>query len=583
MKKAINWIIILAIVGVAGWFGYRHIQENKAKAAEPKAAVYTPVKRGPLVINLIESGNIKPRKQHVIKSQVEGRVSITFIFPEGERVKKGEVLFKLESSSFEDKLANQEITAKNADASCTQARENLAVVKNQADADREKAELNLRFAKEDLIKYKEGEFPKTLNEAESKVTLAKEELKRAEDKLEWSTKLFAEKYLSESDFRTDALSCKRYQLEVKSAENALNLLKEYTYKRQIAQLESDAKQAQMTLERTIRKGNADVTQATATLAARELELRRQNEQLERWRDQISKCTVVAPADGLVIYATSNQGPFRRQNQEPFDVGTEVYQRQDVIYLPEGDDFNAEIKIHETNLKKIYIGLPVRITVDALKNQEFIGHISKVAPLPDAQSMFMNPDLKLYNAEATIDDARELLKSGMNCRAEIIIEQHDDVLFVPVQCVVRENGKPVVYVKTASGDVAKNVEIGLDNNQFVHIKSGLSEGEMVSLLPPLDKADKIDTTATEPGKKKLDIPARPAEDATPAGGEGGQRGFRPPNGRNWPRGDGAPGNFPQGGGAPRGNFPQGGAPRGNFPQGGGAPAGAPPAAPAPAAN
>ena len=570
MKKVINWIIIVAIVATGGWFGYRHIQENKAKAAEPKAAQYTPVKRGPLVINLIESGNIKPRKQHVIKSQVEGRVSITYIFPEGERVKKGDVLFRLESSSFEDKLANQEITAKNADAACTQARENLAVVKNQADADREKAELNLLFAKEDLIKYKEGEFPKTLNEAESKVTLAKEELKRAEDRLEWSTKLFAEKYLSESDYRTDALSCKRYQLEVKSAENALNLLTDYTYKRQIAQLESDAKQAQMTLERTIRKGNADVTQATATLAARELELRRQNEQLERWRDQISKCTVVAPADGLVIYATSNQGPFRRQNQEPFDVGTEVYQRQDVIYLPEGDDFNAEIKIHETNLKKIYIGLPVRITVDALKNQEFIGHISKVAPLPDAQSMFMNPDLKLYNAEATIDNARELLKSGMNCRAEIIIEQHDDVLFVPVQCVVREGGKPVVYVKTPSGDVARNVEIGLDNNQFVHIKNGLKEGELVSLIPPLDKADKMDAPA-EGDKKKFTIPARPAEDAMPAGGAGGMKG---PGGRNWPpRGaNGAQGFRPPAAGMPAGGMPAG-APRPSTQ----------PAVPAPAAN
>ncbi|MBP5638014.1 MAG: HlyD family efflux transporter periplasmic adaptor subunit [Victivallales bacterium] len=583
MKKIIKWIIILAIVATGGWFGYRKIQENKENDSKPMAAKYTSVKRGPLIINLIEYGNIKPRKQHVIKSQVEGRVSITYIFPEGERVKKGEVLFKLESSSFEDKLATQEITAKNADASCTQARENLAVVKNQADADREKAELNLRFAKEDLIKYKEGEYPKTLNEAESKVILAKEELKRAEDKLEWSTKLFAEKYLSESDYRTDALSCKRYQLDVKSAENALNLLKDYTYKRQIAQLESDAKQAEMTLERTIRKGNADVTQATATLAARELELKRQNEQLERWRDQIGKCTVVAPADGLVIYATSNQGPFRRQNQEPFDVGTEVYQRQDVIYLPEGDDFNAEIKIHETNLKKIYIGLPVRITVDALKNQEFIGHISKVAPLPDAQSMFMNPDLKLYNAEATIDDSRELLKSGMNCRAEIIIEQHDDVLYVPVQCVVREGGKPVVYVKTPMGEVARTVEIGLDNNQFVHIKNGLEEGEEVSLVPPLDKADKVDSSS-EPQKKKFKIPERPAEDAA-----GSMNGFpsMPGGGRNWPPRNGnmpgANGQFPRrapGGGMPGGGMPGGGMPGGGMP-GGGMPGGGMPSGGRPA--
>lgn len=578
MKKLLKWVVLVALLGAGGWYGYQRMQEQRAQAEQPAKARYTTVKRGPLVINMIESGSIKPRKQYVIKSQVEGRVDITYIFPEGERVKQGQRLLELESSTFVDKLANQEITAKNADANRVQASENLEVTKNQAKADISKAELTLRFAQEDLVKYKQGEYPKTLNEAETKVTLAKEELKRAKDKLEWSTKLFAEKYLSESDYRTDELSCKRYELELKSAENALNLLKEYTYKRQIAQLESDVEQAEMALERVRRKANADITQSQATLNARELELKRQNEQVEKLKDQIEKCTVVAPADGLVIYATSNQGPFRRQNQEPLDVGTEVSQRQDIIYLPEGDDFKAEIKIHETNLKKIYPGLPVRITVDALKGVEFLGHLTKVAPLPDAQSMFMNPDLKLYNAEVDIDDAKGMLKSGMNCRAEIVVEQHDDALYLPIQCVVREGGQPVVYKRTVTGEEAVPVEIGMDNNQVVLIKSGVEEGMEICLTPPLDKADKVDEPTA--GKGKLQIPKRPAGgDGMPGmpggmpgmpGGQGGRkfRGPRPEGGFGGGQGGfggGQGGERPQWGGQ-GGQGGQGG-PRGQRPEGG----------------
>ena len=555
MKRLVKALVVLAALALAGWYAYVRLTEGERPEEQRQQASYTAVRRGPLVIDLIESGSIKPRKQYVIKSQVEGRVSITYIFPEGERVRKGERLLELDSSTFVDKLANQEISAKNADANRVQASENLEVTKNQAAADIAKAELDLRFAREDLVKYEKGEYPKTLNEAETKVTLAREELKRAKDKLEWSARLYKEKYLSESDYRTDELSCKRYELELKSAENALNLLKDYTYRRQMAQLKSDVEQAEMALERIRRKANADITQATATLNARELELRRQNEQVEKLREQISNCRVLAPADGLVIYATSSQGPFRRQNQEPLDVGTEVYQRQDIIYLPEGDDFKAEIKVHETNLKKIYLGLPVRVTVDALKGVEFSGRITKVAPLPDAQSLFMNPDLKLYNAEVAIDDARGLLKSGMNCRADIIVEQHEDIAYVPIQCVVREGGKPVVYRRVATpggADEAVPVEIGLDNNQVVIVRSGLEAGQEVSLTPPLDKADKPETRAA--ADPKLKIPPRPADGEAAAPNGGGQPRFRGPrpNGGAMRRPGGGEGQ----GGRPRGPRPEG---------------------------
>ena len=91
------------------------------------------------------------------------------------------------------------------------------------------------------------------------------------------------------------------------------------------------------------------------------------------------------------------------NAEPLAEGQEVYERQELIYLPVGDEFIGEIKVHETNLKKIYPGLPVRIRIDALPGQIFQGKIAKIAPLPDAQSMWMNPDLKVYNTQVVIED------------------------------------------------------------------------------------------------------------------------------------------------------------------------------------
>ena len=499
MKKLVYTIILLALVGCA-WMLYR---KNGKGGSDSGTELFAKVTEGPLVINMTESGSIKPAEQINIKSSVEGRVSILYLVPEGQRVKKGDLLVELDSSSLQDNLVNQEITVQNAKASYIQAQENLEVVKNQAKADVEKAELDLRFAKEDLTKYKEGEYPKTLNELESKITLADEELTQAQNKLKWSKTLYEEKYLSETEFKSDELAKRRKELELETAKRNLRLLTDYTYKREIAQYESNVSQNTMALERIVRSAKANVVQAEAQLLAKELELNRQNAKMTKIKDQIEKSKIKAPADGLVIYATSNRGPFRG-NSEPLQEGQEVYERQELIALPTADTFIAEIKVHETNLKKIFVGLPVRVRVDALPGQIFMGKVAKIAPLPDAQSIFMNPDLKLYNTVVSIDGGAGVLKSGMNCEAEVVIEQYEKAMKLPVQCVVREGGTPVVYVRKGDGVERREIEIGLDNNRLVRIISGLQVGDEVMVTPPMD--DSVSQRASEE-MIKADIPTR----------------------------------------------------------------------------
>ena len=302
------------------------------------------------------------------------------------------------------------------------------------------------------------------------------------------------------------------------------------------------------------------------MRARELELNRQKSRLEKMIDQIGKCKIMAPADGQVIYATSSQGPFRRMNAEPLAEGQEVYERQELIYLPVGDVFVAEIKVHETNLKKIYVGLPCRVRIDALPGQVFNGKIIRIAPLPDAQSMFMNPDLKIYATQVELEGGSDVLKSGMNCEAEIIVEQHEKAKYVPVQSVVKISGQPVVYVKTPHGVERRNVKVGLDNNRMIHVLEGLEVGEEVQMTPPLDTA--VSERAVDE-IVDVEIPDRPKAEPRQGGGQ-----------RQWPRRGQGGGPMPQGGGegGQMPNFPrpqgggEGGGPRPNWggprPQGGG---------------
>ena len=481
-------LLVAAIAVILIVIGSTMLALSKDNEAGPGSIATFTVKRGPLRISVTESGTIKAREQVILKNEVEGRTSILTIVPEGTRVKKGDLLVELDASQLLDNRIDQEISVQNTEASFIGAEENLAVIENQAQSDIDKAILAFDFAGQDLKQYLEGEYPKQTKESQARITLAQEEVTRAIEKLRWSQKLFDEKYISQTELQADELAKTRKILDLELAKGDLDLLEDFTYQRTVKQLESDVKQAEMALERTKRKARADVKQAGANLKARESEYNRQKDKLEKIEEQVAKTKIYAPAEGLAIYATSARRGGWRSSTEPLDEGQDVRERQELIYLPTGTSVKAEVDIHESSLKKVKVELPTIITVDALPGKSFFGRVASIAPLPDAQSMWMNPDLKIYNTEVYLDGNDGNLRTGMSCKAEIIIEQYEDAVYVPIQAVLRVAGETTVYVLKGGERQPRKVEIGLDNNRMVRIISGLEAGEVVMLTPPLRSAE-----------------------------------------------------------------------------------------------
>jgi HlyD family secretion protein len=481
--RIIGAIVLVAVVGLIlilfGTAGSNNRSNNEQ-------ATFI-AKRGPLTISVLESGTIKAREQIIIKNEVEGRTSIISLIPEGTHVNKGELLIELDASTLQDNKIDQEIRVQNVEASYINSKENLAVVQNQAKSDIDKAKLTLEFAQQDLKQYKEGEYPNQKTAAENAITLAEEELARAEETLAWSQKLYDKKYMANTELQADKLTVSRRKNDLILAQNDFKLLENFTYHRKIRQLESDLGQAEMALERTERKAKADIIQAEAEFKAKEAEYNRQKDKLTKIEDQIKKAKIYAPADGMVIYATSARRGGWRDNREPLAEGVEVFERQELIYLPTATSSMAEVDIHESSLEKVRVGLPAIITVDALPGKKFLGSVARIAPLPDPQSMWMNPDLKVYNSDVYLESNDPSLRTGMSCKVEIIIAQYEDEVYVPVQSVLRVGAGHVVYVAKGGAIKERNVEIGFDNNRMVRIISGLSEGELVLLTPPLKSA------------------------------------------------------------------------------------------------
>ena len=508
-RSALPWVVVLvAVLGIAAAAGAYLYYGGGADGSRSDLLAFE-VRRGPLVISVTEAGTIKAAEQTVIKNEIEGRVSILYLHPEGERVKQGDLLVELDVSALQDEKVDREIEVQNAEAAFVQAQEALAVAENQAKADVSAAELDYQFALEDIEKYREGDFPQELREAQNKVLIAEEELERAGSTREGSERLLAEDFISQTEFDADVLSEKKAKLDLEVAEQALKLLETYAFNRQMAEFEGAVEQTELALDRAKRKASADVVQAEAELRAKEADFARQKDRLAKIIDQIAKAKITAPTDGLVVYATTGRGGWRG-NDEPLQEGREVREREELIYLPTAEDRIAEIKIHESSLDKVREGLPTRVTVDALPGREYWGTVTKIAPLPDATTSWLNPDLKVYATEVRVVGRHPELKTGMSCRAEVIVETYDEATHAPVQSVVRVGGVPSVFVVGDEGPAEqREVAIGPDNNKMVVIESGVEPGERVLLNPPLS-----DTGST--GSLRMeDVPAEQAQQAEDA--------------------------------------------------------------------
>ena len=466
-------IVVLAAAGLA-------IRQFTKTA--PKQNMFHTVRRGDLLISVVEGGALKAVNESIIRSEFEGISRIISIVPEGAYVKKGDLLVELDSSELRDRVNVQEVAYQNSEFGFVQAKENLSIQKSLIESQIKDAELRVEFALSDLEKYKEGDAPLLKKNAEANITIIEEELQRTQDRLDWTKELNKKGYASKSELEGDTLALKRGQLDLGQAQESLRLLVKYDQPKSIRKLESALEQAGKELERLKQRTAAQIAQAEADLRTRQKTLDLTLEKLNEQKKQLANSKIHAPQDGLVVYASSSQ--FDRGSQMLIEEGAQIRQRQEIIKLPDISQMLVEIRVHESHVLQVHPGLEAYVTIDSIPDRRFKAAVRKVAVLPNSQDRFYNPNLKVYSTEVLIEEDLPDIKPGVSARAEIIVTNLVNAITVPIQAVTTVKGKQVCFLEKGTEIVPVPVTVGFFNDQFIEIKSGLKEGERVLLAAPV---------------------------------------------------------------------------------------------------
>jgi HlyD family secretion protein len=510
---ALILVAVAAAIGTFVFFGWT----SKETGGSTKGLGTFTVRRGDLPITVTESGDIMALNSMDIQSKVEGRTTIISIVDEGTIVTpedvNNKVLVELDSSSIKEKLTQQKITFSSAEASYTEAKEALDIQIKQNDSDINAGELKVRFALMDLQKYLGetiagkliswdvtnpggedikiaslidnpnlgGGAVQKLRELTDDITLAESKFEQASDRLAWTQKLYEKEYVAETELRGDQLAMQSSKIQMDRAKTALELFRLYEFPKEAEKLLSDHKEAERELERIKASARSKLAQAQAKLDSKEATYSLEKERLEKLRKQFEACTIRAPVPGEVVYSSSMMDRWSRR-RNPIEIGAEVRERQKIISIPDTSKMKVEIKVHETWVDKIGVGQQAKITVAAFPDETFTGKVLKKAPLA-APEEWLNPDLKVYATDVSIEGTHDFLKTGMTAKVEVIIDELKNVISVPIQAVLNIRGKKVCFVLNGNTPEQRQVETGAFNDSFVEIKSGLAEGDKVLLNPP----------------------------------------------------------------------------------------------------
>jgi HlyD family secretion protein len=337
----------------------------------------------------------------------------------------------------------------------------------------------------------DGEAKQKMRKFEDDLQVAKKELGQAKSTLEGTQRLYAKSFVTRTDLQRDEIAFENSRLKVQTAETAQALFLSYDFSKTAEENLSKYAETARELDRACQAAIAKLAQAAAKLRSAQAQYAVQLRQLNELKDQLSKCIIRATKTGLVIYGGSRDNMYYFGGEEQIREGATVREHQAIITIPDMTKMGVRVQIHESYIKKVKKDQTTRITVDAFPDILLEGEVTKVSVLPDSQNRWMNPEMKVYQTTIRIDEVYDWLKPGMSAKVEIFVDHLEDVVYVPFQCVVAENGKRFCYLASRFRPERREVETGQFNDQFIEITRGLAEGDTVLLRPPESTAPAAD--------------------------------------------------------------------------------------------
>lgn len=518
-------IILIILIFVAA-IGKSH---NK-----PKVAMQTVmVKRGTVLASVSGNGVLQPVTTVEVKSNVAGKV-IKLAVDEGDRVKAGQLIAKIDPSTSESNLEQAQADYSSARSKVDQARQNYVMQRVQTAANIQSAQQSLVSTKEKfeqaslqskmqpkltsesikqaqsslssaeatLKQTKSASVPQKIASAKASYEGAKATYEKAEKDLARNKALLGKGFVSKSDVDDYEAQYSSAKAQMESAKEKLDTIKDESdqdlkgSEAQVAQAKAALESAYAnSMEITLKKKDLSASRAAMKQAISALS----SAQASAYQDQMKKeellqadaslskasaalknaktdlgyTIITAPRDGVVVKKYTEEGSIvSAGSQANAGSGSGVT----IVDIADISKMQVQVDVDESDIAKIRKGQGVDVSLDAYPDRTFKGKVIKIAPEAEVTS-----NVTTVPVTVELDNTKEELKPEMSATCDFVINRKENVLCVPVEAVAENHSGTMVNLMDHGKMIPRNVSVGLMGDDYYEITSGLSEGDTVGIM------------------------------------------------------------------------------------------------------
>lgn len=485
------WVLAGVAMLLLGALGVWYVQSQSSVVQADIQRSAVPVQTGDIVKTVKSTGNLEAKEQIELSFEMDGVVKEVLV-RRGQKVKAGQPLARLDTTSLELAVAQARISLDDAKTELAKLRKEI----DPAELASARAALASAQAKYDSLLAGSSEDEVTsalakLREAE----LALDEAKGAYERVAWigGYKILDEQQAfqeAQIDYETalanynlalkgaDDADLKAAEAEIASARATLNNLLKGASDEEIALAESKVKAAQLALDSAVR--------------------------------ELEDATLIAPIDATVTAVNIRKGERTRAGSSSGAA----------IVLTDLSELHVDVEIDEIDVVAVESGQPAVVKVDALPDESLAGTVARVAPAPASSS----DGVVSYEAMVTLNAQHELARPGMTCNVEIETDRREGVPLIPSSFVQVDAVTGQTYVEKQGADgqpVRADVSLGDRSGELIEVRNGLQAGALV--LAPVAAPSPRTTDQSRPGGMPMPgmmmgpPPGGPPPGAPPPGG------------------------------------------------------------------
>jgi len=462
MKRRSKWLIILLVIGVAGFFVVRGVLKGRQAANQAGAEVFSEVAatRQNLTVMIDTSGKINSSGIVEIVSPINGQIQ-ELLVEAGAPVVKGQIVAKIDAydagqlvnkARNDLKIAESKLRAARLDASQAPAKASMQV-------DRAKSALASAQLKYDQLIA--GSTKEAVAQAESSLKQAQLSLDSAQTEYERMVRLYEAQAVTKQQLDSALNKYESAKESYKSAQTKLGDLHVPPRAEELAAAEHSLAQAKIDLQ--IAEENVHAVDHNDALMQAEIAYNEAQNAYQSAEKDLQATVIKAPITGLITQVAIKEGAY-------------VTDKTVMMAISDTSGLIVEATVDEYDVVKMEPGLMCRVIVEPLGGAVFTGELVFVGAAGSEQG-----GVVLYPVKVALLNPGTDVKIGMNADVEIIVAEQSDALCIPNAALENKREQSMVRMLEPDGSLSfREVTIGLQTDALTEITDGLQEGEKVAV-------------------------------------------------------------------------------------------------------